>query len=44
MDTNKREWDFEKLVGIIRQLHEELATQPENSGGKEVSVDQNLKT
>ncbi len=27
MDTNKLEWNFEKLVGRIRQAHEELAAQ-----------------
>ena len=27
MDSNKREWNFEKLVGTIRQVHEELAAQ-----------------
>ncbi len=27
MDTNNREWSFEKLVGFIRQVHDELAAQ-----------------
>ena len=27
MNTNKHEWNFEKLVGVIRQVHEELAAQ-----------------
>jgi predicted nuclease of restriction endonuclease-like (RecB) superfamily len=27
MDTNNREWSFEKLVGFIRQVHGELAAQ-----------------
>jgi predicted nuclease of restriction endonuclease-like (RecB) superfamily len=27
MDTNKHKWDFEKLVGSIRLVHEELAAQ-----------------
>jgi len=27
MDTNNREWSFEKLVGFIRQVHDELAVQ-----------------
>lgn len=27
MNTNKHKWDFEKLVGFIRQAHEELAAQ-----------------
>jgi len=27
MDTNHHEWNFEKLVGVIRQVHEELAAQ-----------------
>ena len=27
MATDKHEWDFEKLVGTIRQVHEELAAQ-----------------
>jgi hypothetical protein len=27
MNTNAREWNFGKLVGIIRQVHEELAAQ-----------------
>ena len=27
MNTDRHEWDFEKLVGNIRQVHEELAAQ-----------------
>ena len=27
MNVNRREWDFEKLVGFIRQVHDELAAQ-----------------
>ncbi len=27
MDTNNREWSFKKLVGFIRQVHDELAAQ-----------------
>jgi len=27
MDTNTREWNFEKLVGTIRHVHEEMAAQ-----------------
>jgi len=27
MNTNAREWNFRKLVGIIRQVHEELTAQ-----------------
>ncbi len=27
MDMNDREWSFEKLVGFIRQVHDELAAQ-----------------
>ncbi|MCK4547358.1 MAG: hypothetical protein KAW17_07940 [Candidatus Eisenbacteria sp.] len=27
MDTNRREWSFEKLIGSIRQVHDELAAQ-----------------
>ena len=27
MDTNNSEWSFEKLVGFIRQVHDELAAQ-----------------
>ncbi len=27
MDTNAREWNFEKLVGTIRHVHEEMAAQ-----------------
>jgi len=34
MDTNKHEWDFEKLVGVIRQVHEEMAAQ----AGKAVNL------
>jgi hypothetical protein len=34
MDTNRREWNFEKLVGTIRLVHEELAAQ----AGKAVNV------
>jgi len=34
MNTQKREWDFEKLVGTIRQVHEEMAAQ----AGRAVNV------
>ena len=27
IDTDKHEWNFEKLVEVIRQVHEELAAQ-----------------
>ncbi|MFO7557006.1 MAG: PDDEXK nuclease domain-containing protein [Desulfobacterales bacterium] len=27
IDTNKHEWNFEKLVGVIRQVHDEMAAQ-----------------
>lgn len=27
MNANRREWNFEKLVGFIRQVHDELAAQ-----------------
>jgi predicted nuclease of restriction endonuclease-like (RecB) superfamily len=27
MNANEHEWDFEKLVGVIRQVHEEMAAQ-----------------
>jgi len=27
MNTDKHEWNFEKLVGVIRQVHEEMAAQ-----------------
>lgn len=27
MDTNRRKWSFEKLVGFIRQVHNNLAAQ-----------------
>ena len=27
MDTNNHEWGFEKLVGFIRHVHDELAAQ-----------------
>lgn len=39
MDTNKREWDFEKLVGIIRRVHEELAAQ----AGRAVNISLTLR-
>ncbi|MFH1116910.1 MAG: hypothetical protein V1792_23585 [Pseudomonadota bacterium] len=26
MDTNLHQWDFEKLVGVIRQMHQEMVT------------------
>lgn len=34
MNTNKHEWDFEKLVGVIRQVHEEMTAQ----AGKAVNL------
>ena len=39
MDTNKHEWNFEKLVGIIRQVHEELASQ----AGRAVNISLTLR-
>ena len=27
MNTHKRKWNFEKLVGTIREVHEEIAAQ-----------------
>jgi len=39
MDTDKHEWNFEKLVGTIRQAHEELAAQ----AGRAVNISLTLR-
>lgn len=39
MNTKKHEWNFEKLVGNIRQLHEELAAQ----AGRAVNISLTLR-
>jgi predicted nuclease of restriction endonuclease-like (RecB) superfamily len=39
MNTNEHEWNFEKLVGTIRQLHEELAAQ----AGRAVNISLTLR-
>ena len=39
MDTKKHEWDFEKLVGVIRQVHEEMAAR----AGKAVNLSLTLR-
>jgi predicted nuclease of restriction endonuclease-like (RecB) superfamily len=39
MDTKKHEWDFDKLVGVIRQVHEELAAQ----AGRAVNISLTLR-
>jgi predicted nuclease of restriction endonuclease-like (RecB) superfamily len=39
MDTNNREWSFEKLVGFIRQVHDELAAQ----AGRAVNISLTLR-
>ncbi len=39
MNTNRREWNFEKLVGTIRHVHEEMATQ----AGKAVNISLTLR-
>jgi hypothetical protein len=39
MDKNKHEWDFKKLVGVIRQAHEELAAQ----AGRAVNISLTLR-
>ncbi|MEA2039008.1 MAG: PDDEXK nuclease domain-containing protein [Thermodesulfobacteriota bacterium] len=39
MDTNRHEWDFDKLVGVIRQVHEELAAQ----AGRAVNISLTLR-
>jgi predicted nuclease of restriction endonuclease-like (RecB) superfamily len=39
MNTDRREWNFEKLVGTIKQLHEELAAQ----AGRAVNISLTLR-
>ncbi len=39
MNTNRHEWNFEKLVGTIRQLHEELAAQ----AGRAINISLTLR-
>jgi len=39
MDANRHEWNFEKLVGAIRQVHEEMAAQ----AGKAVNLTLTLR-
>jgi len=39
MDANKHEWNFEKLVGTIRHVHEEMAAQ----AGKAVNISLTLR-
>jgi len=39
MDTTKYEWNFEKLVGSVRQVHEELAAQ----AGRAVNISLTLR-
>ena len=39
MNTDRREWNFEKLVGTIKQLHEELAAQ----AGRAVNINLTLR-
>jgi predicted nuclease of restriction endonuclease-like (RecB) superfamily len=39
MDTNKHEWNFEKLVGSIQHVHEELAAQ----AGRAVNISLTLR-
>jgi predicted nuclease of restriction endonuclease-like (RecB) superfamily len=39
MGTNLHQWDFEKLVGVIRQAHEELAAQ----AGRAVNISLTLR-
>ncbi len=39
MDTDRHEWNFEKLVGTIRQAHEELAAQ----AGRAVNISLTLR-
>jgi predicted nuclease of restriction endonuclease-like (RecB) superfamily len=39
MDANKHDWNFEKLVGTIRHVHEELAAQ----AGKAVNISLTLR-
>ena len=39
MDTDKHQWNFEKLVGVIRQAHEELVAQ----AGKAVNISLTLR-
>ena len=39
MGMDKHEWNFEKLVGVIRQVHEELAAQ----AGRSVNISLTLR-
>ncbi len=39
MNTDRHEWNFEKLVGMIRHVHEELAAQ----AGKAVNISLTLR-
>jgi len=39
MNANKHEWDFEKLVGVIRRVHEEMAAQ----AGRAVNISLTLR-
>ena len=39
MNTDRHEWNFEKLVGTIRQLHEELAAQ----AGRAINISLTLR-
>ena len=39
MNTDRHEWNFEKLVGTIRLVHEELAAQV----GKAVNISLTLR-
>jgi len=39
MNANRHKWNFEKLVGAIRQVHEEMAAQ----AGKAVNLTLTLR-